>query len=227
MYIYKVTNNVTGKIYIGQTIRKPAHRWKSHGRKWDKGYLANSIRKYGKENFTFEVIACAFTRDYLNELECFFIKKFNCLAPKGYNLESGGNANKTITQELRDKFSRVHKGRIPYNKGIPCSQETKDKLSKANTGKKHSEESKRRRSLNTKGRKHSEKTKQLMSYKARNRGFIPRRGAVKATHLVTGEVRLFTSITEACVKKEFDISGICKVLKGKRASHKNYRWEEC
>ena len=52
MYIYKITNQINNKVYVGQTIQKnPTMRWYAHladARNGKKSYLYDSIRKYGK-----------------------------------------------------------------------------------------------------------------------------------------------------------------------------------
>ena len=61
--IYKITNSVNGKVYIGQTMRKPEDRWRQHINNYMReisrdynSYFHNAIRKYGKEVFVFEEI---------------------------------------------------------------------------------------------------------------------------------------------------------------------------
>jgi group I intron endonuclease len=57
--IYKITNVINGKVYIGQTIQKRASsRWHVHKSlsKYKEEYLYRAIRKYGLENFKFEVM---------------------------------------------------------------------------------------------------------------------------------------------------------------------------
>jgi group I intron endonuclease len=90
--IYKITNIINGKIYIGQTKQKPNHRWSNHksisnNKKRHKNMaITSAIGKYGKENFTFEVIDHAFSYDELNNLEEKYIEKLNTLCPNGYNV---------------------------------------------------------------------------------------------------------------------------------------------
>jgi group I intron endonuclease len=90
--IYKITNMINGKIYIGQTKQKPNHRWNNHKslsnnkKKHKNMAITSAIAKYGKENFTFEVIDHAFSYDELNNLEEKYIEKFNTLCPHGYNV---------------------------------------------------------------------------------------------------------------------------------------------
>ena len=73
MLIYKITNLVHGRVYIGQTIQSnPKMRWYSHWdyvRKGRKSYLYDSMRKHGMENFNWEIIDRADTVEQLNELE--------------------------------------------------------------------------------------------------------------------------------------------------------------
>ena len=61
--IYKITNSINGKVYIGQTMRKPEDRWRQHINNYMRetsrdynSYFHNAIRKYGKEVFVFEEI---------------------------------------------------------------------------------------------------------------------------------------------------------------------------
>ena len=89
--IYKITNIISNKIYIGQSIR-PERRWHAHKSRAKKGYgkgkypLYDAIRKYGEENFTFEVLG--WFEDY-NEKERYYIQYFNSLIPNGYNYMAG------------------------------------------------------------------------------------------------------------------------------------------
>ena len=90
--LYKITNLINGKIYIGQTIH-PEKRWWEHCNRaklqYDKYPIHLAIHKYGKENFKFEILE--WTDDYDNR-ERELIKKFDSLSPNGYNIIEGGPA---------------------------------------------------------------------------------------------------------------------------------------
>jgi group I intron endonuclease len=92
-HIYKITNNLNGKVYIGQTIQNVRERWATHCRKPRSEYEAEmhikrAILKYGKENFTFEVIdEC--DEKQLDEKEVFYISYYNSYK-SGYNSTPGG-----------------------------------------------------------------------------------------------------------------------------------------
>ena len=109
--IYCYTNKVNGKKYIGQTIN-PQLRYNAHKSSYqnpkDKEYdslLHRAFRKYGFENFQYEILVKDIDSiDVLNELEIYYIKKFNCKTPNGYNVEDGGkNCTKPKTLEHRKK----------------------------------------------------------------------------------------------------------------------------
>lgn len=92
-YIYKITNLINNKVYIGQT--KDLHkRWKEHcGCASDRrytNYLYNAMRKYGIDNFKMEIIEGP-TSDY-NEREKYWISYYNSFLDKnkGYNMTPGG-----------------------------------------------------------------------------------------------------------------------------------------
>lgn len=101
LYIYKFTNKITGKCYVGQTNniekRKRGHKSESFNPNAN-GYnlpFHCAIRKYGWENFDFEVIEeidDSLGREYLDEREIYFIDLFQSTIDKnGYNIALGGN----------------------------------------------------------------------------------------------------------------------------------------
>ena len=99
--IYKITNNQNGKVYIGQSTsiqqRWIAHRnrpFNSNSTQYNSP-LYRAIRKYGLENFSFEVLdEC--DKDELDEKEIYYISLFNSANPEfGYNLTNGGQGTTT------------------------------------------------------------------------------------------------------------------------------------
>ena len=109
--IYCYTNNINNKKYIGQTIN-PMQRYNAHKSSYqnskDKEYdslLHRAFRKYGFENFTYEILVQDIDDiEILNQLEEYYIKKLNCQTPNGYNVEPGGkNCKKPKSIEHRKK----------------------------------------------------------------------------------------------------------------------------
>ena len=105
--IYKITNKIDGKSYIGQTsrtlsLRKAEHKYDAH--KETNYPLYNAMNHYGFENFIFEEVVTAETLDELNALEQFYIEKEDTLNPNGYNLSRGGQIKK-FSEESRKKMS--------------------------------------------------------------------------------------------------------------------------
>ena len=93
--IYKITNKVNNKCYIGQSINIQ-RRWYQEKNKAfnenDTAYnqlLSKAFRKYGLDNFTFEVLE-ELAPEQLNEREEYWINHFNSLTPRGYNTHKGG-----------------------------------------------------------------------------------------------------------------------------------------
>ena len=142
MIIYRVTNKINGKQYIGQTIHSFEHRKSEHISKSitnnDKMYFHRAIKKYGKEAFKWDIIHACDTIDMLNFCEKFYIGLHNTMVPNGYNLKEGG-------------------------KNAKCSKETKVKLSKSLLGYIHTDEAKKNMSKASKGRVFSEETRRKLS----------------------------------------------------------------
>lgn len=153
--IYKITNKLNGKVYIGQSIDIDK-RWRQHMTAKDDVLIHKSIQKYGAENFSFEILLeCP--ADMLDVWERDMIALYDCISPKGYNLTEGGGGCK-CSEETRLKMSEAKKGK----KRQPFSAEHKRKISEANKGHHISEETKIKISKTLKGAKqkpHSEETK--------------------------------------------------------------------
>lgn len=109
MIIYRVTNMVNGKQYIGQTTRTLEQRWKEHCSNGSKcTYLHNAIVKYGKENFKVEQIDIALDQEELDYKERQYINIYHTLVPNGYNLDTGGGNGKQLSEVTCYKISENH-----------------------------------------------------------------------------------------------------------------------
>lgn len=96
--IYKITNNINNKVYIGLTTCSLSYRWTKHLTECkninNQKHLYRAMRKYGPENFSIEQIDSSEKLDQLGQLERYYIKKYNSQNPNyGYNLTAGGEAN--------------------------------------------------------------------------------------------------------------------------------------
>lgn len=107
MIIYKATNKINGKSYIGQTIKNLEKRKRLHcnsAKRKNNNPFHCAIRKYGIENFEWEEIAWANTIEKLNEYEIRMIDFYNSKAPNGYNLTDGGENNPGSNPEIRKRM---------------------------------------------------------------------------------------------------------------------------
>lgn len=121
-YIYMIENKESGKKYIGRTVNYYKRMW-SHKKSKNNlhgSYIDRSIQKHGEDNFNFKIIG-EYERSELPEKEKEYIKKYNTYKGKGYNLTPGGEG--------------VGKGKNHWWYGKQLSDETKEKISKANSGK--------------------------------------------------------------------------------------------
>lgn len=131
--VYCHTNKITGKKYIGITKLKPERRWSNGAGYKECVCFYNAILKYGWEEFYHEILFSNLTVDDAEYQERYLIKKYNTLAPNGYNLQSGGSVNRYFSEETRLKMSKSGKGK-------KMSEESKEKIRITNTGKKRTEE---------------------------------------------------------------------------------------
>lgn len=117
MIIYKITNKLNGKSYIGQTKRTVAQRVKRHI--YERSKIGKEILENGIENFSIDVIDNASNQTELDELEKFWISLYNT-QDNGYNTLCGGKPTK---KELK-LLSKIKKRR-PKRKKMPVEKEEK------------------------------------------------------------------------------------------------------
>ena len=157
--IYKITNTVNGKSYIGQTIHdavkiRIAHHLRGHGNL----ALKSAVEKYGVDAMKFEILHDGIIPEFLEGYEKEAIEKFNTIAPHGYNFTEGGETS-TPSEKTRRKMSESQKRR----KRSPHSAETRRKMSESHKGKPRSKEHSENISRALKGKKPSEETRRKLS----------------------------------------------------------------
>jgi group I intron endonuclease len=162
MLIYKVTNLLNKKCYIGKTIQSLEIRKQNHLYEALKGnsllYFHCALRKYGERNFYWEVLGMSKTIEDLNlsEIACIeFFQSTNRIY--GYNIKKGGDGGQH-SEETKHKIGLAGKNR-------KCSDATKQKIRNANLGKivpPASEELRRKRSLMNKGKHCSQEQKEKL-----------------------------------------------------------------
>ena len=113
MIIYKIQNLIDNKIYIGQTLFTFNIRYS--GGKWWKNtsckHLKRAAEKYGYENFSVEILEKNISSaQVLDDLERFYIKKYNCMEPNGYNINSGGESKHFYSREQRIVLAKSKRG---------------------------------------------------------------------------------------------------------------------
>jgi len=185
--IFLTTNLINGMIYVGQTTN--ITRWEKGKYKGSGDALKLAFIKYGKENFSSELICYvehkltdAESQIELNRLETQYIEELNSLIPNGYNLLNGGNQGGKHHALTKEKMSMSSKNRgvspellsklhtpefylkiSKAQKGRKLSKERNDKFTESKKGRIISEETKLKLSNALKGKKRSEEIKQKIS----------------------------------------------------------------
>lgn len=138
MIVYKITNRINGMSYVGKTIFDLAHRRSRHINNAlnnrDNIYFHNAIKKYGADNFDWDVVDECGDIDELNRLEIYYIGFFDSFN-NGYNMTKGGDGSVgyELTESHKQKISEACKG----IKRKPFSEKGKQNMSKARKGNKN------------------------------------------------------------------------------------------
>ena len=155
--IYRLTNKINQKIYVGQTSRSLSVRLREHqSSKSGCVKLRRALAKYSIDNFFVETLITTDNLPTANFLESFYIKLFNSIG-NGYNLMDGGSNGKPSaatrklmseqrsgeknvmfgkhhTQTTKNSISANKRGQPGYWKGKSMLQETRHKVSISRTG---------------------------------------------------------------------------------------------
>lgn len=161
--VYKVTNKINNKIYIGKTTKTLKTRWGEHlynVKKECKFYFHNAIRKYGPENFIVDIISESNSKEELGNIEKqMIIFHKSHMSENGYNMTWGGDGTCgwKHSEETKQKIRNGNIGKISWIKGKTQTEESNEKRKLARLGYKTSNETKEKQRQKKLGIKQSDK----------------------------------------------------------------------
>ena len=171
--IYKITNLINEKVYIGQSWNIES-RWSHHKTvPSNNAHLRAAIEKYGLHNFSFEILrefrVSSLTQIFLDIFEKQFAKIYDSHNPeKGYNLKecgSGGRLAEETKQKIRESTKAFWQAHGPRERTL----EHTEKIRQAKIGCTLSESTKQKMSVAAIGRPKSETARNKMSAYSKNR----------------------------------------------------------
>ena len=199
----------TNKRYIGISCKKIQYRWQNGEGYKNQPYFYRAIKKYGWDNFEHIIIARGLTEDEAKWLEVELIREWDTTNPnKGYNLTKGGDgcSGYKHTEESKQKISKANSGRTSSMKGKQHTEETKRKMSEN-----HADFS---GDNNPNYGKHlSKETKEKIS---KTNGGKNNPNAKKVICITTNEI--FETMTEGARKYNCSVGHICNCCNGKLKS---------
>ncbi len=209
--IYKITNMISGKVYIGQTSKVNPHiRVQSHFNKQPiPSLISTAIQQYGKTNFHCSFLLSTKSNLDADYFEKLFIKICNSQSPNGYNVQNGGSHHFDYTDEFKQKQSLIkkeyYKHNISWAKGKKFTKEHCESLSKVRKG-------------------FTSPARELAAIKRIEASKI----AIYAINLKTNERVRFESLNDCANALNLSASCITRVLNGKqgRKQHKGFRFEK-
>jgi group I intron endonuclease len=218
--IYKITNKLNGKFYVGKTIKSLSTRFYNHyyaSKNSSTTYFHKALRKYGKDNFIIEELD-RYDVDILGEKE---IEWISTLKPE-YNQTLGGDGGilgYSHTEETKELLSSKRKGKFfgeenPFY-GKHHTKETKQKLSEFRKGKKFS--------MGFTGKSHKEESKSKTSQTLKNNPNV-KRTKVFQYDIEGNFLREFQSISDASKFVGTTPSNIKYTCEGKFKHCKGYKW---
>lgn len=229
--VYRHTNKLNGKIYIGITCKSPEQRWEGGRGYRHNDHMNSAIQKYGWENFDHDILFAGLTEDEALTLERSLIEQYHSADREyGYNIEKGGQKRGAYSEETLEKMRQRMLGPNNHNYGKHLSEETRRKLSECNRGERHpkygthhSEETRRKIGDSHRGEKNwnygktvSEETREKMRQSgARNKPVLC---------VETGVI--YRSAREASRQTGTNISGISLACRGERLkTARGFHWE--
>lgn len=242
--VYKITNDINGKVYIGQSINVKA-RWKDHEHSLNRKdsrctLLQRAWNKYGEENFSFEILELC-PEDMLDSVEIKYINLYDS-HNNGYNIEPGGNKNKHLSEETKKKIGDANRGKKRTDEerrkmsearageknamfGRRHTKAAKNKMSKAKKGKPghpRSAETRKAISQANKGKLISDETRKKLSES--HKGKIPSNKILKPVYCVELN-KIFDTPSDAAKELSINSGNIMSCCKGDRKTCGGYHWE--
>ena len=216
-YVYQHRNKVNGKSYIGITSQMPEHRWGTNGKNYTSSpHFQAAILRYGWDNFEHIILAENLSKDEACAIEIKLIRKFESDNPSfGYNCTSGGEMP-TMNALSRKKLSKSMLGNT-NGLGKPCSPQKREKISKAQRGKKLSAMHRQHLSQAKIG-----KTHKPISAEARRR--IAEKHVMKPVYCPETSTT-YESIQECARQLNINATSVCAVCKGKHHTHHGYHFQ--
>ena len=223
--VYKHTSP-SGKVYIGITHQKPEYRWRDGKGYKNNAHFWNAIKKYGRDNFTHEVLRAGLTQSEAEQYETELVAAYGSSEKeRGYNIALGGHA---LSEESRKKIgdTRRERGIKPWHTGKHLPKEMRDKISaKARGNQWHTvwtEEEKERLRQKRLGANNPNYGKPLSAEKKEMLAQINRRPVM----MNDGEKEnVINSIDEASRATGINATNICRVCKGQRQTAGGFAWK--
>lgn len=151
-YCVYMHTSPSNKIYIGITGQNPPEKRWQNGRGYKNSYFYNAIQKYGWDKIEHKILYINLTKEEAEQKEIELIKEYKSDDRNfGYNVEHGGNSIGKMSQETKDKISRANIGN-KYSLGHKHTEESKMKISYAS-----------KNSFHPKGIKMPEHVKQILA----------------------------------------------------------------
>ena len=250
LIIYKITNKINQKSYIGLTTRSLRQRWSEHcsaARKGSQKVIHKAIQKYGSDNFSVDVIDCSSkTLEELFQKEKDYIKIYESFnTGKGYNCTDGGDFFVMSSEERLKRSKRLLGRRLSEDVKRKISEtkrkyptiitdEYRAKISKASTGRVFSPESIEKRVQKLRGQKRNDEQKRKMGIKNIGRKLteehkkkISESGKNKTnkpfTMFKNGQnLGIFQNIKEFCSKYDLNEVSTSKILRKLILTAKGY-----
>lgn len=238
--IYKITNLINNKSYIGQTTQEPKDRFYQHRKnsitEGSKEYnypLYRAFRKYGLDNFLFEVIATNINQDELCDVEKNFILKFETCGKSGYN-QTIETTNPMFDEEVVNKMKQSARERVGRRIALIDNGEIVEKFISLTEAAEKYDLSNTKIFAVCKGEQRHTKNyvfrflddngeivEPIPQYDTTRHSGSKR--SVIGTHIKTGEELEFSSIAEA--KRVTGAHNVGKVISGKSSHSANYKWK--
>lgn len=204
-FIYKITNLITNKVYIGETNRTISIRWSQHKmRAKDESYteyLYLSMRKYGAENFIVEEVEEC-DPEVRFERETFYILKYNSLAPNGYNLVLSQNGPTPESMKIALDYWNNGLSIIGISEKLHMNPKTISNYLK---------------SLGV-------TQEDIFNRRSKNIGIFSSK-AVNQYSLQGELINEWPSASEAAKQHLLNVSSICKACTGKLLTYNGYIWQ--